>query len=884
MLRREALDWVIIGVFALFVTWLMFATFSATSDSLRMGNLVWSDFGPHTAVMQSFASGRNFPTEYPHFGGEPIKYHFLFFFQAGNLSFLGLNPGWSLNLLSILSMVSMLVLVMNLGELLFNSKAVARIGAALFFFHGSLAYVGFFRSHPTIGEGIRAAFNRQEFLPTGFPYRGETWGVWTLLNFINQRHITSAIGALLLVLIYLLMNHKQPVNSQPVENQSDAEPSDSNEEEPTDEETEKSSADQWRDLGVNAKAFVTDNRGYLFCGLLLGLLPLWNGAVFACAFAVLLSMLILFPFRQQLLAVGFMTAIVAIPQLIYLRSGNLRPRGYSFFHWGYTIDNPTVAKVVEYLAYTFGFKWIAIGLALAVLSSLQRRFFIAITSLIALAFFFQLSEETLANHKFLNVWLITANLYAGFGIWWLVKNALLKKNIVSGIAVIVLVLGIVIGGVIDLFPIRNGYWVEVKYKNDPLIDWILTETKPDDLFLTDRYVSHPILTAGRRLFFGWPYYAWGAGYKTEERGQVYRSMLEAKNPAELSQLLAENNIAYVAFDDALRQSNFVHPNEAAYRNSFEKAFEDRENRFGNLVIYRVAAKAEQPEEDVSRPGDASITVSMFIGGKGRGFGQFDRPRGIAIDRSGNILVADTYNHRIQKFSSKGIYMESIGSFGQEGGQLNEPNGIAIDKEGNLYITDSLNHRIQQLDEEGNYLSDWRGPPPNLYGPRDIAIGQNNTFYIVDQGRARIVKCDSDWKLLGQWGTHGAEDGNFDDPTSVAVDIKTNRVFVADPRNGRIQVFDGNGKFLSKWEIPEWQINIHQYPFIRIDERSQLLYASSTATDEVLVFDLNGKKVRSLTPEKEKLEGPSGIAIARDKLFVVNTHGSRVSVIDLKRTR
>ena len=46
-------------------------------------------------------------------------------------------------------------------------------------------------------------------------------------------------------------------------------------------------------------------------------------------------------------------------------------------------------------------------------------------------------------------------------------------------------------------------------------------------------------------------------------------------------------------------------------------------------------------------------------------------------------------------------------------------------------------------------------------------------------------------------------GSSADPTSVAVDPTTNKVYVADPINSRIQVFDSNGKFLTKWSVPEW---------------------------------------------------------------------------------
>ena len=130
----------------------MFASFNTKAGKLQIANPEYSDFGPNTALIQSFAVGHNFPTEYPHFSGDRIRYHFLFYFQAGNLEFLGLDPAWSLNLLSITTLVAMLVIVMTLGEVLFNSRAVGRLGSLLFFFFGSLSYVPFFESKLQFGR------------------------------------------------------------------------------------------------------------------------------------------------------------------------------------------------------------------------------------------------------------------------------------------------------------------------------------------------------------------------------------------------------------------------------------------------------------------------------------------------------------------------------------------------------------------------------------------------------------------------------------------------------------------------------------------------------------------------------------------------------------
>ena len=145
----------------------MFATLDYKDGTLLIGNNEWSDFGPNTAIIQSFAVGHNFPTHYPHFSGETIRYHFLFYFQAGNLTFLGLSLAWSLNLLSIITLVSMLALLMALGQALFHSRVVGRIGAALFFFHGTLSFVSFLRSQPSLSAAFQSIRWAQGFSSFG---------------------------------------------------------------------------------------------------------------------------------------------------------------------------------------------------------------------------------------------------------------------------------------------------------------------------------------------------------------------------------------------------------------------------------------------------------------------------------------------------------------------------------------------------------------------------------------------------------------------------------------------------------------------------------------------------------------------------------------------
>jgi DNA-binding beta-propeller fold protein YncE len=935
---------------------MMFASFNTKDGKLQIANPEYSDFGPNTALIQSFAVGHNFPTEYPHFSGDRIRYHFLFYFQAGNLEFLGLDPAWSLNLLSISTIVAMLVFVMTLGEVLFNSRAVGRLGSLLFFFFGSLSYVPFLHKQASVRAAIEAITHQRDYLQTIFPYRGEAWGTWSQVTYLNQRHFAFAIGILLLVLVFLVIRYRavvpkgklhrfrtrlvnlmrsladrrrpgsidayQKLETAPPQDVSisDAASSDaitakqnampetatntlsddvslreavpeSHNEIASVSESEDASqtSESFRDEAEAATEVATEAKeetiparetffaslpGFVFSGVLLGLLPMWNSAVYLAAAAILGLLFILCPLRLQMLALAVAAGLIALPQMLFLSTGSGRAQMPKLLHWGYTIDHPTVANVTKYLGFTFGFKWLLIALALVFATSLQRRFFLASLSLIAVAFSFQFTIEVLANQKFIHIWVIIANLFVAFALWRLWRFSLAGTTIPGKLVAAVLFLLVIPGGVIDFFPIHNTGWSEVTYRNDALIDWLKKNTTPRDIFLTDRFVNHPILMAGRRVFYGWPYYSWGAGYDASKRDRVYTELFESKDPWKVYHLLKENGIKYVGYDNAIRQAQFIkRPNQEVYATYFPKVYEA--DKYNGLVIYKVP---DTPPPKLSALPEA--VSNMFEGGRGTGKGEFDSPTGIAVDRNGNFLVSDTNNGRIEKFAPPGTFTEIIGTKGSGQGQLGAPNGIAIDSTGNIYVTDAGNHRVQKLGADGKLIAEWKGPDAGFYGPRRIAIGPDNSVYVLDQGRTRVVKFAPNGEVLTVWGSKGTGDGQLDDPASVAVDPTTKKVYVADPRNKRIQVFDSDGKFLTKWIVPEWG-GPYGFEDLAIDSSKGRLYASSANINAVLMFDLNGNRIGTLTPKSpELLDGPSGLALANGKLYVLNMHGNRVTVIDL----
>nr|ADC36077.1 hypothetical protein [uncultured bacterium 164] len=575
--RFEKWDWLVIGIFFIFSCWMMFATFNMSGGMLQIGQHEYPDFGSTVSVMQSFAQGANFPTEHPFFSHELIRAYFLFYFQAGNLEYLGLNPAWSNNILSILSTTALLALVMTLGRVLFNSRIAGRIGAALFFFQGSLSFVPFLRSQTSFSGLLQSLSTMTSFLNSGLGHRGEDWGIWSQNVYLTQRNFASSIGLLLIVLIFLLIRYRR------AERSAEALPSTAEDRAVMEGDTDPRMG-SWLSL-ANLRGPLSP---FVFCGVLMGLMPMWNGAVLADGLIILGLMLAMFPLRREVLVLLAVTALLAVPQLIYLKTG-ARPGNFSFFHWGYLLDDPSLATVLYYLLFTFGFKWLLMGIGVAWSGNLERRFFAAASALLVFAFCTQFTEEILTNHKFFNIWLVIANVYVAYGLVRLWQLRVWSTSIPARAAAALLVITITIAGTIDLMPIHNSRFIEMGYGGDKLVEWVKTNTDPRAVFLSDRYMNHQILLAGRRLFYGQPYYAGEAGGDTARRDPVYKTLFESSDPAEVLRLLYQYNIKYVAIDDPIRNGRdlITHPNEPLYRDHFKLVFEDAESHYANIRIYEI---------------------------------------------------------------------------------------------------------------------------------------------------------------------------------------------------------------------------------------------------------------------------------------------------------
>jgi DNA-binding beta-propeller fold protein YncE len=199
--------------------------------------------------------------------------------------------------------------------------------------------------------------------------------------------------------------------------------------------------------------------------------------------------------------------------------------------------------------------------------------------------------------------------------------------------------------------------------------------------------------------------------------------------------------------------------------------------------------------------ECGAQVFLFEWGQaGAGDGQFNEPSGVAIDSAGNVYVADTANHRIQKFDDLGNFLLKWGSSGSGAGQFDAPKGMAVDSADNVYVVDSGNHRIQKFGASGSFVTAWgsSGSGSGQFNqPFGVAVDSLDNVYVTDTGNDRVQKFDRNGVFITSWGSTGQGDGQFQSPRAIAVLITggdlSDSVYVADA-NSRIQMFGPGGTY------------------------------------------------------------------------------------------
>lgn len=227
----------------------------------------------------------------------------------------------------------------------------------------------------------------------------------------------------------------------------------------------------------------------------------------------------------------------------------------------------------------------------------------------------------------------------------------------------------------------------------------------------------------------------------------------------------------------------------------------------------------------SEPGWLKLPESMKLG----------PVSAVATDAEDRVFVFHRGKNPILVFDRDGRYLRSWGD-----DSVKTAHGLRIDSDNNVWVTDIGNHQVLKFDANGKLLLSLgkkgvAGKDDEHFDrPTDVAITPTGEFYVSDgYGNARVLKYAKDGKLMKQWGRKGTGDGEFNLPHSICLDSK-GRVYVGDRENNRVQVFDGEGKFLAAWKESGAPYGL----FLKGDH----LFVADGRANWVKVLDLDGKSV------------------------------------------
>ena len=216
---------------------------------------------------------------------------------------------------------------------------------------------------------------------------------------------------------------------------------------------------------------------------------------------------------------------------------------------------------------------------------------------------------------------------------------------------------------------------------------------------------------------------------------------------------------------------------------------------------RDIAAHDNGEIVVAEMGGHCITILNKAGKKVRSFGtegakegQFTYPRGVAITNDGHILVTD--NDRLQKLTTDGVCVKSVGSSESGSGRLqfNTPVGITVHPTtGQIFVADCNNHRIQVFNNDLTFSHTTQSGNKSFKLPLDVALDNEGYLYVAEYWSHCITKLTTKGQYITRFGSRGSAPGQLFRPSSLT--INNNLVHVTEEGNHRVSIFDTNGTFI-----------------------------------------------------------------------------------------
>ncbi len=546
-------DMVFLFLVTLLAASLMWTTFFISKDQLYVGPSVFSDFSPHLGMIRSFSKGNNFPTQYSHFAGQDIKYHFMYQFFIGNLEYLGMRLDYAFNIASIFSFISAFLLLFVLAVKISGKRSVGYLACLFFAFRSSESLFTYLSELPKGTNILQALGSNRDFI--GYTTH-EEWGLWNLNVYCNQRHLAFSIAVILLV-IMVFLPHLYAMF-----------------------ETIKEEKRFFQTIFLTKKGWaVQDLRLAIVTGVFLGSIAFWNGAALIGAFTVLFILAICSERRLEFLITAVTAAGLSMMQAKFFISGSAVS---TKLYFGFLAENPTLFGVMDYLKRLLGILPVILIAAFLAGNTVRKYLMVAFLAPMILAFTLSLTPDVTVNHKYIMIAIMLLGILAADYLVQLFE----EKKIWITLVGILITISLTATGFYDYTTVlrkNQSSFAFVFDLNDTLSSWIQENSNSKDIFLTSNYALNRVVLGGAMLYQGWTYYAWSAGYDTMARDVQVKLMYEADSKEALKSLVKMNHIRYIIVDNDNRISKEYDMNEENIKNTYTSVYQDGEGEWTTTV-------------------------------------------------------------------------------------------------------------------------------------------------------------------------------------------------------------------------------------------------------------------------------------------------------------
>jgi len=269
-----------------------------------------------------------------------------------------------------------------------------------------------------------------------------------------------------------------------------------------------------------------------------------------------------------------------------------------------------------------------------------------------------------------------------------------------------------------------------------------------------------------------------------------------------------------------------------------------------------------------------LLVAAHLGEKAH----LQAPRGLAVDSSGNVFVADTGNFRVVKFDASGRETAVIGRKGSGPGEFESPWLPAVDGKGQLYVLDPRRGRVSIFGNDGKYLRKI-GEGSGFYSPAGMAVAKDGAVAVADTGGNRVVVFGPDGQMRGE-PIASTPQGKLIQPTDAAFDAKGN-IYVIQPTGpngkGTLYRFDPEGKYQTAWVITSVP-STTDTPRLAVGPDGRV-YLSDIEHGRLIAYDPDGKKATPLTfaaGDMDRFRRIGNIAVdEKGRIFVMDVDAALV---------